>query len=92
MEILRLSAKELNGARLQLIEEGLVDYGRPYWWVRNISPREKTQGGKRKEVGGYPRGADEVGASSSKGVDRVPAEEGIKAMVEQVLGRIQQNR
>jgi hypothetical protein len=92
MEILRLSAKELNGARLQLIEEGLVAYGRPYWWVRNIGPREKTQGAKRKEVDRYPQGADEVGAFSSKGVDRVLAEKGIKAIIEQVLGRVQQNR
>lgn len=95
MEILRLSAKEFNGARLQLIEEGLIAYGRPYWWVRNISPREKTQGGKRKEVGGYPQGADQVGVCPTPGLNAatlVPAEKGIKAIIEQVLGRVQQNR
>ena len=40
MEILRLSDRQLTNARMQLTKEGLIDYKRPYWWVKNI------QGGK----------------------------------------------
>lgn len=81
MEILRLSAKELNDARLQLLEEGLIDYQRPYWWVKNISPREK-----RKDMGGY----QEVNVSSDRRVDKTLAQRSIKRTVEQILHRAKQ--
>lgn len=35
-DIVRLSERGLNSARQQLIKVGLIDYQRPYWWVRNI--------------------------------------------------------
>jgi hypothetical protein len=39
MEIVRLDKGELNLARKELIGEGLIDYRRPYWQVKNISER-----------------------------------------------------
>jgi hypothetical protein len=38
MEILRLSQEALASARLQLIAEGLIEYRRPYWWVKTLCP------------------------------------------------------
>ncbi len=49
MEILCLSGKELEGACLQLIKEGLIDYRSPYWWVRDISVRERCYGRDKTE-------------------------------------------
>jgi hypothetical protein len=37
MEILRLAEETFTAARLELVEEGLIDYRRPYWWVRTLS-------------------------------------------------------
>ncbi len=42
--ILRLSDRDLCLARGALIEVGLIDYRRPYWWVKNLgcaSPQDK---------------------------------------------------
>lgn len=42
--ILRLSDRDLSVARNTLIETGLIDYRRPYWWVKNLgcaSPQDK---------------------------------------------------
>ncbi len=36
-EILRLSPTMLDGARSELIKAGLIDYRRPYWWVKTLS-------------------------------------------------------
>ena len=44
MEILRLSGGELDDARSQLIKEGLIEYRRPYWWVRDIHVRRCNGG------------------------------------------------
>lgn len=35
-EILRIGERELDNARMQLIEEKLIHYQEPYWWVKNI--------------------------------------------------------
>ena len=34
--ILRLSERDLSVAREALIKAGLIDYHKPYWWVRNL--------------------------------------------------------
>jgi len=39
MEILRLDWERFDGARSELIREGLIEYRRPYWWVKSISDR-----------------------------------------------------
>ena len=41
MQILRFSERELIHARLQLIQEELIDYQRPYWLVKTIQRRQK---------------------------------------------------
>lgn len=41
MEILRLGGKELEAARSELIKEGLIEYRRPYWWVKDIPVRRR---------------------------------------------------
>lgn len=43
MDILRLSAQQLQDARLELLRDDLIDYQRPYWWVKNITKREPPQ-------------------------------------------------
>ena len=48
MDILRLGREELEAARSQLIKEGLIEYGRPYWWVRDI-PVRRYHGGDKAE-------------------------------------------
>ncbi len=48
MDILRLDRRELDAARLQLTEEGLIEYRRPYWWVRDI-PVRRCNGGAAAE-------------------------------------------
>lgn len=50
MDILRLSVKELEDARSQLIEEGLIEYRRPYWWVRNIEGRKCDGRDKTEDI------------------------------------------
>ena len=48
MDILRLDRRELDAARLQLTEEGLIEYLRPYWWVRDF-PVRRCNGGATAE-------------------------------------------
>lgn len=48
MEILRLSKTQLAGARAQLIQEGLIEYRRPYWWVKTIKG-DKGYGDRAKD-------------------------------------------
>lgn len=43
MKILRLSTEELHNARLELQKVGLIDYQKPYWWVRNISKEAEAE-------------------------------------------------
>lgn len=38
--VLRLSSAQLNQARDELCRHFLIDYRRPYWWVKNIPPKE----------------------------------------------------
>jgi len=38
-EILRLTSAELNASRAALLGEGLIDYRKPYWWVRSLERR-----------------------------------------------------
>ncbi len=47
--ILRLSDKDLCLAREALIQAGLIDYHRPYWWVRNLG-RGIPQGKQDKKL------------------------------------------
>lgn len=35
-EILRIGESKLDNARTQLIEEKLIHYREPYWWVKNM--------------------------------------------------------
>lgn len=49
MDILRLGKRELDAARLQLTEEGLlIEYRRPYWRVLDI-PVRRCHGGATAE-------------------------------------------
>lgn len=43
-EILKMSSSDLAEARTELVEAGLVDYRRPYFWVKTLSsPRSQRQ-------------------------------------------------
>ena len=47
IDILRLKPETLEKARNQLIEEGLIEYRQPNWWVKNISEKAMpTNNGK----------------------------------------------
>jgi hypothetical protein len=37
-EILRLDPRALEKARAALLQEGLVDFRKPHWWVRTLPP------------------------------------------------------
>jgi hypothetical protein len=41
-EILRLSATQLTAARSTLLAEGLIEYRKPYWWVRSLAPQTRS--------------------------------------------------
>jgi len=44
-EILKMSPSDLAEARTELVEAGLVDYRRPYFWVKTLStpqPRSRS--------------------------------------------------
>lgn len=43
--ILRLTPHQLDDARSELIRSNLIDYRRPYWWVKTIEgpPHERPQ-------------------------------------------------
>lgn len=43
MDILRLDYRHFDNARLELIEEGLIGYRRPYWWVKDIVPSVRKE-------------------------------------------------
>ena len=42
MEILRLPEEELAIARSQLMQEGLIDYRRPHWWVKTLEQQRRV--------------------------------------------------
>lgn len=47
-EILRLTPSDLSEARSELVEAGLVDYRRPYFWVKTLSaPRPQSRSVKK---------------------------------------------
>ena len=78
MDIVRLSERGLNSARQQLIKEGLIDYQRPYWWVRNIpcisevAYREKGERdyGRTKAENTILKGCDETEFLSDRRASR----------------------
>ena len=41
IDILRLKPEGLEKAREELVAEGLIEYRRPNWWVKNLSGRTK---------------------------------------------------
>jgi hypothetical protein len=69
MAILRLDNRDLNNARLQLLKEGLIDYQRPYWWVKNIQGG-KTHGRRSKTKDTVSAGCNETKFLSDRRVDR----------------------
>jgi hypothetical protein len=42
MEILRLPEEAFTAARLQLLQEGLIDYRRPHWWVKTLTQQPRA--------------------------------------------------
>jgi hypothetical protein len=48
MKILRLRETQIKDARFQLKKEGLIDYQKPFWWVKNIQG-EKGHGTTKTE-------------------------------------------
>ena len=62
MEVLRLTEQELVEARQQLIEEGLIDYRRPFWWVKTLTRGARTS---------RPQAGESVRLSAAAG-ERLP--------------------
>jgi hypothetical protein len=40
-ESLRLSAAQLTAARSILLDEALIEYPKPHWWVRTLTPQAR---------------------------------------------------
>jgi len=84
MEILRLGRAEFSLARQQLTEEGLIDYQRPYWWVKNIQGGDSNAGwnkplkGRTKAEGNVCSGCHGTELPSDRGDDRDFAEACLK--------------
>lgn len=49
-EILRLSPAVLDGARSELIKAGLVDYRRPYFWIKTLSRPKPTSRSATEQI------------------------------------------
>jgi hypothetical protein len=69
MQMVRLSERELTHARLQLIQEGLIDYQRPYWWVKSIQRRQKHARTKHR-TNQVSAGCQEADFPADRRVDR----------------------
>lgn len=54
MEILRLPKEALSAASAQLMEEGLLDYRRPHWWVKALEPQQRAGRPSRRSARGCP--------------------------------------
>lgn len=77
MDILRIDNADLNSARLQLLKEGLIDYQRPYWWVKNIQ-RGRSNGRTNKTKDTVSKGCNEDEFLSDRGADRDFSKECLK--------------
>src|SRR4030043_220297 len=68
-EILRLSGPKLHHAREELILEGLINYRRPYWEVKNI-PQRRDHGRDNKAEDPLSSGRPGTELLSDPGPDR----------------------
>jgi hypothetical protein len=76
METLRLSETQLANAHSQLKAQGLIEYRRPYWWVKTIQGDKNYGGDKTKNKVSSGCHASEF--SADRGTDRDFAKAGIK--------------
>lgn len=68
-DILRLTGKEFNQARNELISEGLISFRRPYWQVKNITQR-RSNGRNDTSDNTVSSGRPETELLSDTGQDR----------------------
>ncbi len=95
IDILRLSTGELDRARKQLIKEGLIDYHRPDWWVKNFPCLPKAlhtqKGGKNngraKTKDTLPSGWNETELPSDRRASRDFAKARLKDIQRMLRGR-----
>jgi len=83
-QILRLDPAALVAARSALCAEGLIDFRRPYWWVRSLS--RPSAAAERRSVAQSPppgsaagRGAQEP-AAAEEPADREAARRRLRAI------------
>lgn len=65
MKILRLDEQQINSACQELLEEGLIEYRRPYWWVKNIEGGQNHER-RIKRKGFIPARCNEADLSSDR--------------------------
>lgn len=71
-EILRLDPRALTAARSALLGEGLIEFRRPYWWVRSLSrPSAPTE---RRSVTPSPSAGERPAQSPPAAEERVDRE------------------
>ncbi len=81
-QILRLSGSDIDKARLELISEGLIDYRRPNFWVKNINQGENRKWTKSQDC----CERNEIKLSSDPSPLQTP--EAIKNVIEQFLRKV----
>ena len=84
MDIVRLSDEALTRARIELVGEGLIEYRRPYWWVRTISPGKATTRSNRSR---QPDGMYKAKGYAPRSGERCPQATPIKDTIEEILSR-----
>lgn len=63
-QILRLDLGALTAARSVLLAEGLIDFRRPYWWVKSLS--RPSAAAKRRSVATSPSQGSAAGREAQK--------------------------
>lgn len=86
MGILRLDDRQIDNAREQLIREGLIDYRRPYWHVKNLKGG-KGHARRHEAEDTVSSGRDETELSSDTRYDRDFAKACLKDISRMLSGR-----
>jgi hypothetical protein len=89
IDILRFTVSGWRESLKELIESDLIEYRRPYFWVKNLPvgrPAGKERYGRGNKEDPIPEGRSETVVSSDRGGDWHTPKEGIQALL-RGLGR-----
>lgn len=88
-EILRLDRAALETARAALLEEGLVDFRKPHWWVRTLPPaaRGPASSPPTAATGNVQRAAAPLPQPPPARLDRAAAQRRLREIIEALSAR-----